>query len=121
MAHNRGHGSGRHLAASAADELTGLAAAATHAAASEARNSTHQQQLLQLQMQHAAHQLQDPRAKEYIDAHMPAALMHAGGVRGSVGGLSQGDSGQETVPGTRKRRQSQARLTQNAEAQKRYR
>ena len=123
MAYNRGSGSGALDAGSAADELTGLAAAAGAAAASEAHSHTHQQhQLLQLQMQSAAQQL-DPRAKEFMNAHMPT-LSHGSvgdGARGGLG-LPQGAAGQqEPMPATRKRRQSQARLTQNAEAQKRYR
>eukprot|EP01043_Picozoa_sp_COSAG02_P019861 COSAG02_NODE_968_length_15583_cov_13.420369_3_plen_152_part_00 len=107
----------------AAAELTGLAAAASHAAATEAHsldqlNTMAQHHLAQqhqthMGYQHAAMQL-DRRTKDLIHAHMPMppSLMGATAANPEV---------KDELPQAKKRRQSQARLTQNAEAQKRYR
>ena len=118
-------GAAEHRSASqvVAAELTGLAAAASHAAATEAHSLNHlntmaqhhlaQQHQANMGYQHAAMQL-DSRTKDLIHAHMPMppSLMGATAANPEVKGeLSQ----------AKKRRQSQARLTQNAEAQKRYR
>ena len=140
----------RELAAQAvSDELTGLAAAASHAAATEAHTRSHQQhQLNHLAQQHhlaqqnqlglgylgpahqAAMQL-DSRTKDLIHAHMPgnmpmpSSMMGGGpvmeGAPGAAPGAKLEGKGDLPPSRTRKRRQSQARLTQNAEAQKRYR
>ena len=126
----------------AGDELTGLAAVASHAAATDAHTRSNcQHQLHHLQHeQHLAqhHQLNtgyrqaamqlDSRMKDLIHANMPGNMsippsMMGGRVpvmeEGSVAKLE----GKCDLPQsmTRKRRQSQARLVQNAEAQKRYR
>ena len=126
----------------AGDELTGLAAVASHAAATDAHTRSNcQHQLHHLHHeQHLAqhHQLNtgyrqaamqlDSRMKDLIHANMPGNMsippsMMGGRVpvmeEGSVAKLE----GKCDLPQsrTRKRRQSQARLVQNAEAQKRYR
>lgn len=126
-----------------ADELTGLAAAASHAAATEVHTRTQHQQLTHQHQQQLTHQHQlaqqhqlirqhqltmslaqqaaqlDSRTKELIHANLPVAgsLM---GVPGVPGGKPEVEPDQPPSK-MRKRRQSQARLTQNAEAQKRYR
>jgi hypothetical protein len=100
-----------------ADELTGLAAAASMAATQNHAHALQQPGDLAVSYPDTAAQL-DSRTKELIHAHMPggaAAAMMRMPLPKQEGGVSQ-----QPAP-TRKRRQSQARLTQNAEAQKRYR
>ena len=123
------------------DELTGLAAAASHAAATEAHTHSQyhhqlnhlaqqhqlaQQHRLSLGYQQAAMQLES-RAEDLIHAHiagkMPVPSSMMGGAPVTEGAPGSNTDGKGDLPPskTRKRRQSQARLTQNAEAQKRYR
>ena len=103
-----------------ADQLTGLAAAASHAAATEAH--PHAQQLNQLNHLAQQHQLAQLSMSYQQAARMPSNMpVPPGSLMGAPG--AQPEVKPELPPSsrTKKRRQSQARLVQNAEAQKRYR